>query len=694
MKYFSRRWEALPAGLGPSSILERVLIARGVEDIPGFLHPRAPLQPLPGAEKAQERIRAAIVNKENICIFADYDADGITSAAIAMRFFRHHGLDPFLILPSRYEDGYGLHGDSLHRVPQETDLIITVDCGITSVEEVRILSTGMDIIITDHHEPGDVLPKEAILVCPKLEDYPFPHLSGSGVIYRLLSEMGLPSPPGLASIAMIGTVADVMPLRGENRYIVKKGLRELYTHPIAGISAWLGHIGADARDIRSEDISYRLAPMLNAPGRLEHPLPAYTLLSTDDPLQAEKALQLCLDANERRKALTEIMTKSLPQFTEEPAILRYSDQWLTGLAGLAAGKTAERLSRPAIFFAKEEDLLKGSARAPEGFHLLEALRSAERYLRRYGGHKGAAGLELAVEDFPAFESAIHDYVKAHPPMEERVPLWYLEIQAGEVGIHLLDQLEELEPFGKGNEPVRFLLRGVQLSQLRAMGQTGRAFRLDFRKGSSALELVSFTGEAAHLCEGAVYDILFEVKRNVFRGVLRMQLQLVDIRERSPFPPYTSPFFAPYYAHLHRLIGAYDPKSQEEIMLLAPTRLEHEGEEANFHFDETILPNLQALLDSKQTLQQGLIDILPTRETLVDFYRELKSKAPLDWRDSRRAAQRAMAIKIFEELGIISYTKGSGTKEITFIEGKQKFRLEDSQLYRNAQAILEAWSELY
>lgn len=692
MKYYSKRWEALPVEKGPSSILEKVLRARGVEDMMEFLHPSAPMSALPGQDKAHQRIAEAIERKEHITVIGDYDADGISSSAILSRFLRHHGLTATILLPNRYTDGYGLSPNVLSRIPADTDLLITVDCGITSVEETEALMRDMDVIITDHHEPKGEIPSATSVVNPKLDHYPFPDLSGSGVIYRLLSSSGLFVPEGLAALAMIGTIADLMPLLDENRYIVKQGLRELFTHPSAGLQAWLHHVTMDARDVRSEDISFRLAPLLNAPGRLDHPEHAFVLLDTDDPLEAQNALQECLEANEKRKVLTEEMSTGISAHPLEPAILRYDQTWKRGLVGLAASQVVQTSGRPAIFFALEDDRLIGSGRASEGFDLLGAIAACEKHLTRFGGHRQAAGLELLLEDFHAFEKAFHEEVRQLPLNETRETQWYIPLKHTEVGIYLLDELEKMEPFGRGNDPVRFLLRNMTLESIREMGRTGKAFALTFTKGGMSHRFIHFSPVADILVEGESYDILFEIKRNVFRGVLSMQLQMVDFRLRHLLPSYHEPFFIPYYEDLIQRIIHYNPDLLQESVLLPLTRMENDGEEVDFVFDGAPLPNLTVLMDPRERLQEGFIDLLPTRETLVEFYRELKTQETLDWRDPLWAARRFLSMKIFEELGIISYTRHNDRLEIHFADGNERFDLEDSLLYRQSQSILEAWSE--
>ncbi|NLL22675.1 MAG: hypothetical protein GX260_02700 [Tissierellia bacterium] len=694
MKYYKRRWEALPLEKGSSSIIERVLLSRGIEDCDLFLNPPPFTKPLPGSDQAVPRLCTAINNRENICIIGDYDVDGISSSALLSRFLRHHGLSPVVLLPHRYEGGYGLSENIIARIPDDTDLIITVDCGISDMDAVSVLMKKMDVIITDHHEPKETIPPASAVVNPRLDPENFPLFSGSGVIYHLLLSTGLSMPSGTASLCMLGTIADLMPLIGENRRIVKEGLRELYTDPIPGLLYWLEQLSLDARDVRSDDISFRLAPLLNAPGRLGSPDPAFVLLNSDDPQEIQEAFQNCLYANEDRKTLTTKMMEDIVVSPEDSAILHYHSDWKIGLVGLAASQATEMTGLPAIFFSLEGDILVGSGRAPEGFHLLEALTASKTHLIRYGGHRHAAGLQLHISDYGAFREQFLLQAKKHPPQEVRETFSYILLKHTEVGIYLLDELEKLEPFGQANEPIYFLLRNMKLTSVRPMGRTGKAYSLIFSKAGADLRFVNFSGIGEKLLEGEFYDVLFQVKRNVFRGVLSMQLQLVDLRHRHILPSFYQPFFIPYYEDLMERVRGYNPKRQTKQVLLPLTRIEMNGEEYDFTFTAEPIPSLNSLIDPQQRLQEGFINLLPNRDSLIRYYRELKAGVPLDWRDPIIAAQRFFAIKIFEELGIISYTKHNDQFNITFYDGDERFRLEDSLFYRQATSILEAWSETY
>ncbi len=549
------------------AVVAQLLICRGVtdpRDARVFLDPKLsalrPPENLPGCSEAAQRIHAAIAAKRKIVVYGDYDVDGMTAAAILWLCLRLLGAEVSYYVPHRVDEGYGLHADAVKKLAAEsTDLIVTVDCGITSVEEARLArQLGVELIITDHHEPAHSLPECDGIVHPRLPgaDYPFGGLSGSGVALKLAwalcqqasqaKRVGqrmrdfLLQAVGLASL---GTVADVVPLVDENRVLVRHGLTGLKNQPTLGIAQLMAITELDKkRQLDAEDVAFMLAPRLNAAGRLGQPQLGVELLLTDRPARAAELAQYLDGLNGQRQSLERsILLAAGKQAREDgdpptaPALVLADRDWHPGVIGIVASRLAERYHRPVVLIAWDSLGVKpgvGSARSIPGFNLHAALQTCSDYLVSSGGHAAAAGLKIEEGQFEAFRAAFcesvsqrldHAQCPAELAIDAEAPLSAFTLRA-------VEQIDRLAPFGEGNRQPLMCTSGVTLAgPPQAMGG-GRHLSLRVKQDDVTLRAVAFGGAewAEPLAQlTAPMDIAFRPVINSFRGRRNVELRLID-----------------------------------------------------------------------------------------------------------------------------------------------------------------------
>lgn len=697
MKLYRNTWIALQPdpsivkqialSLGLSFSLSKWLHGRGydLQTIPNFLEPSLNAEYMVGEKEAAKLVLEAVRRRARIAVLGDYDVDGISACALMYHFFRDNAVEVEIILPNRYEEGYGLNAKSLEKVTQ-VDLLLTVDCGITSTQEVEILKNrGIDVVVTDHHEPRSVLPR-TVCMNPKLGDYPFRHLAGVGVAYKLcvrLAESGMHLSDKLLELACLGTIADVMPLKDENRYLVKYGLEKLGRSSIPGLKALIEALHLKA-ERTAADVSFRIAPVLNAAGRMNTPLPAYRLLIEEDPATIQELIFELLACNEKRKAAEQHILQELDKrmINTEHFIVEKGD-WLKGVLGLAASRAVEKYRLPVILLT-EADTLEGSGRSIGTFHLLHALEANAQYLKRYGGHAQAAGLELEPEQFEALRSQLEHYAALHLRQEDREQHFsYYELSSREVRLEMIDELERLQPFGVGNPMPLFRMDGLQLKQ-RRMLQEGKATAMLFEKQGRQFQAITFETLPVDFVLGRDYDLLVQLQKNEFRGVTQIQLMLKDMRPTAPTLDVYSPVFSQEMERMASLVLHYSAHTKNEGFALA---VSGSGMRLNK------LGHLSGLLDDRHLLQSQFIDHLPDREKLIEWYRYFKKYPRFDLADIKQPFSMYMALKIFEELGIISYTKIDLSISITHNDRKEKLALTKSRLFAQGLKLREDFHEL-
>ena len=543
-------------GAGFSPLLAALLACRGYvepESARKFIYSSAdelhdPML-LAGMAQAAQRVRQAIEQRETVAVFGDYDVDGITSACLVTSWLRAKGLVCNPYIPDRLDEGYGLNCAAMDTIKaQGATLIITVDCGITAREEALYASSlGMDMVITDHHECGvGELPQAIAVVDPKRPDCPYPDdgLAGVGVAFKLLCAVEGDAQAVLeeyADLIATGTVADVMPLVGENRYIVRRGMEKLSKSPRPGIRALILEAGAQNRRMSASAVGFTIAPRINAAGRLGNADVAVQLLLTRDEQEAASlSAELCRLNRERQELEHDIWQEARAMLNAEPPsspIVLAAENWHQGVVGIAASKLAEEYSLPAVMICLDGDSGKGSCRSFGGFNLFDALASCSEWLEGFGGHALAAGLSIRRENVDAFRHALDEYYSKLPPLEENALCCDMSIDDPSLlSMKCVESLELLEPFGSGNPRPTLCISDVLLERVYPMGG-GKHLRLTLSKGGASFSCVLFSRRESELGAkaGDRVDVAFYPQINEYRGQRSVQLLVTDVRQADTLP---------------------------------------------------------------------------------------------------------------------------------------------------------------
>ena len=543
-------WEAPPppgAGAQPLSLVERVLAARGIvgpdaareflRTDEGLLHDPMELKDLPEAARRLER---AMERGETIAVYGDYDVDGVTSTCLLYHFFRARGAKVLTYIPRRLEEGYGLNRAGLDALAaQGARVVVTVDCGITAVEEVEYAkSLGLEVIVTDHHACKETLPHAAAVVDPHRPDcaYPFQGLAGVGVALKLAMAMGAEL-ADYADLAALGTVADVMPLVDENRAMVAIGLERINTAPRPGIRALLEAAGA-GQAANAVTLGYTLAPRLNAAGRLGVTQVALDLLLAETEEQAVPLAQELCELNRRRQALEgEIFDACVgrveTEAAEDQAIVLSGEGWHQGVVGIVASRLADRFQKPAFMISLQDGMGKGSCRSVGDLSLFQALQEAQDLLEGFGGHAMAAGFTVKEENIPALRERLNRWVGANGGREALSTL-HVDValpDAEALTPQAVEELERLEPYGAGNPKPVFTLPRVALVGKNLVGAEGKHMRLSLRCKAQRLPGIFFScpKEGWEFQEEDRVDVAFTPQINEFRGKRGVQLVVQDLR---------------------------------------------------------------------------------------------------------------------------------------------------------------------
>ena len=496
-----------------NALLAGILAARGITD------PAEALTLLAGEEElsdpalltdmdaACQRIWQAIDNGETIAVFGDYDVDGVTATALLYQHLKGMGATVKCMLPSREGDGYGLSKNAIQSMHNKgCTLIVTVDNGISAVEEADFAaSLGMDLIITDHHLPPDTLPKAVAVVDPRREDdhSPFKGLCGAGVAFKLCAALdGCPPEEMLdycGDLAAVGTVADVMPLIGENRTLVRSGLHQLQNTDRPGLEALLEEVGLTGKPVTAENVSYAIAPRINAAGRMDSAVTALQLVLCEDPDRAEELARKLNEINARRQEIelqifnaAQELLEQEPERLEDRVMLLWGRDWHPGVIGIVASRLVERTGRPVIVVTVDEHgECKGSGRSVQGFNLHDCIGSCADLLIRYGGHAMAAGLSVREENLPALRRRLNEWAARECPVLHATPLECdLSIHLDRVTVESVRRLDQLAPYGAENPTPVFLLQNAVLDGVYPVSE-GRHSRLRLRQGNACIYAVWF-----------------------------------------------------------------------------------------------------------------------------------------------------------------------------------------------------------
>lgn len=630
---------------------------------------------LAGMDKAVERITRAIRSGEQICVYGDYDVDGITSTCLLTSHLRTLGGDVLPYVPNRLSEGYSLNRETLEELKQRNiSLIITVDCGITNIEEtVHAKNLGIDIVITDHHECKPELPDAAAVVNPHQPScsYPFKHLAGVGVALKLvlaLTPVELREAVFLSysDLAAIGTVADVMELNGENRAIVSIGLNRLMETRRPGLRMLLQESGLEGKTLTSTSISYSLAPRLNAAGRMGCPELAVRLLLTRSEEQAlSYARQLC-DLNRERQSVEQETFQQCATLLEqhpsmrEHCIILAGENWHQGVIGIVASRLVERYQLPTFMICLENGRGKGSCRsAVEGFSLFEALEQCSDLLDTFGGHEQAAGFTIPVENIPEFRSRI-TAITSHISESERSQ-HDLTIDAELEDLTLLtlpqvEALQRLEPYGAGNPRPTFLLEGVRVVSCMSVG-CGKHTRLQIEKNGISMDAIFFSAsmQECGIQPGQRLDAAFYPQINEYRGLRTVQLLIIDLRRTlSPM--------------------------QKDLLLY---QRYVQGEALARHELLRLMPDRQHFVAVWRYLARpgGPATVL---ETPIALTQHISASAGY----RMPCATTMVCLEVFRERGLIELNISSRQMEIGVFRGHQKVDLEESVIMRRLRRMLE------
>ncbi len=536
-----------------SELLATVLANRGiVEDktIEAFLNPTRndfhnPYL-MPDMELAVNRIIKAIEKKEKTIIYGDYDVDGITSITVLSKFLKECGLETGYYIPNRLNEGYGLNKEAIKKIAEKGyKLIITVDCGISGTEEVAYAyELGMEVIITDHHEPLEVLPKAVAVIDCKRKDnqYPFNSLAGVGVAFKLIQAIGIKlgleekSYLKYLDIVCIGTISDIVPLIDENRVIAKLGLKLVEVTKSPGLRALLNVAGY--QEVNSNAVSFGIAPRINACGRMGHEIDALKLFLTENIVEANSITNTLNQYNKERQDIEKkIFTEAITKIEEEGldknnVIVLGHEGWHHGVIGIVASKITDLYFKPSILICFEGEEGKGSGRSIPGFDLHAALCKSNKYLEKYGGHEMAVGLSVKKSNFSKFTEMFEKIAKeAHT--EEIVSFIHIdkEIHLKDITIENVNSLKLLEPFGEANKTPIFIYKNLKINSIRALSE-GRHLKLTLKDGNSMINAIGFNmGKyAEEYLIGDKIDIIGILEINSYNGTEYIQINMKDIRK--------------------------------------------------------------------------------------------------------------------------------------------------------------------
>ena len=554
--------------LNISSAEARMLVVRGIQtadEARAFVHPSLDKLYDPflmkDMDKAVERLHQAITQGEKILIYGDYDVDGTTAVTLMYRFLLPLTSCIDYYIPDRYTEGYGVSTQGIdYAVAQGCNLIITLDCGIKAVEKIAYAnSKGIDVIVCDHHTPGDELPNAVAVLNMKRRDCPYPckDLSGCGVGFKLAqayTQRYLIEAKGNEAIRLSGErllpllqllamsiASDIVPITDENRILAHYGIKQLNTQPFTGLSAIMQVVGIEAKKITINELVYKIGPRINACGRMKSGRAAVELLLTDDPNFSQKQVQEVEENNTQRKesdkktkeeALLQLQKDS--NFANRRSTVVYAPHWHKGVVGIVASRLTETYYRPTIVLTAGEDgIISGSARSVGGFDIYSAIDSCSDLLTNFGGHKYAAGLSMHINDLPEFKQRFEAYVAAHIQPNQLQPTLDIEaeLQLGDITKQFYNMLRHLEPFGPGNPRPLFVSRNlINHRDTRAVGKEGEHLRLDVTDRVNAITGIAFgrADMAEYIQNGNAVDICYELNENTFNHYTTIQMMVQDI----------------------------------------------------------------------------------------------------------------------------------------------------------------------
>lgn len=548
--------EILMRELNVSEITARLLINRNIntlQDAEIFLSPDIKylhnLYEMKDIRNAVYRIEKALKEKEKICIYGDYDVDGITSVAMLYKFLKNHGGNVFYYIPNRINEGYGLNDEAVNRIiNMDVDLIITVDCGIKSIKEVKQINEAeVDIIITDHHECGDSLPNAYAIINPNQDkcNYDFKHLAGGGVAFKLIcaltDRLGCKNEAlDYLDLTALATVADVVPLIGENRIIVKNGLEVMRETKNIGLEALMQVCEINPKDMDTYHLGFILAPRINAAGRVKDASIAVELLTIDDKARAYEIAKELDESNSYRQSVENLILESATDIIKndidiesDNIIVIDNTSWHAGVIGIAASRIAEKYNLPTIVISIEDGIGRGSARSIPGFNIYQAISKCEDLLDRFGGHELAAGMTIKQENINSFRKKINEVAREMLKNKVLYPEIYVDykLDNSDILLKVADEIEMLKPFGADNPVPLFVYRSLRVTNIRTVGNNNKHLFLYLNDGKNSTKAIGFNFGYMinHIAVNQKIDIICSVEKNVWNGDINVQLHIKDIR---------------------------------------------------------------------------------------------------------------------------------------------------------------------
>lgn len=558
-----RKWEVRPLDkeraaafaqtYGVPFFLAMLMNIRGLDDaahLREFLGEGEPLSDpflLKDMDKAAARITRAVDNMEKIAVYGDYDADGVTSTAMLYSYLETRGADVIFYIPQREDEGYGMNIGAVEYLKEQgVSLIVTVDNGISSVQEVaRANELGIDVVVTDHHRPQEILPDAVAVVDAYRPDdtSPYKHFSGVGIAFKLL--MALEDGAGdvedlleaYSDLAAIGTIGDIVPLTGENRTLIRAGLERLSQSDRPGVQALLGNAGIAGKALTSTNVAFTLVPRINATGRMGAPERAVRLLISGYEEEAEVlSEEICADNEERRRVEAEIAEAAFADieakgYMKDRVVVVDGENWHHGVIGIVASRVTERCGKPCMIISRGETEAKGSGRSIEGFSLFEAICACGDLLLKFGGHPMAAGITLKPENIEAFRKRINQYAAEHfPQMPTQTVTLDCKLNPAALSVSMAQSLTQLEPFGNGNPQPVFGLFNMELSNVTPVGGGGH-LRLTLEKNGAVITAMRFNTKPEELPYhiGDKIDLAVQLEAREFRGQPSLTVIVRDMK---------------------------------------------------------------------------------------------------------------------------------------------------------------------